>query len=140
MSRIFFDTNLFVYLFEGTDERAERVASLVERLTARRDQLYTSVMTLGEILVKPIEAGDLASHRILEEALSAHAVLVPFDRAAALVYAHVRQDRGIRPPDAIQLSCASVARVDLFVTNDDRLSRRVIPGIQFIAALDKAFL
>jgi len=56
------------------------------------------------------------------------------------MYASVRQDRSISPPDAIQLSCAAVAQVDLFVTNDDRLSRKVVPGIQFVAALDKVFL
>jgi predicted nucleic acid-binding protein len=49
----------------------------------------------------------------------------------------VRQDKSIRAPDAIQLSVAASARCDLFVTNDDRLSRKVIDGIQFIAALNR---
>ncbi len=49
-----------------------------------------------------------------------------------------RQDRSIRPPDAIQLACASAARVDLFITNDERLSRRVVPGIHFIQSLATA--
>ena len=66
--------------------------------------------------------------------------LDPFDQSVARMYASVRQDRSISPPDAIQLSCAAVAQVDLFVTNDDRLSRKVVPGIQFVAALDKVFL
>jgi predicted nucleic acid-binding protein len=49
-------------------------------------------------------------------------------------------DRTIRPPDAIQLACAAQANVDLFITNDDRLSHKVVPGIQFVTSLDKAFL
>ena len=47
---------------------------------------------------------------------------------------------GIRPPDAIQLACAAQVGVDLFITNDDRLSRLTIPGIQFLVPLARAFL
>lgn len=47
---------------------------------------------------------------------------------------------GIRPPDAIQLACAAQVGVDLFITNDDRLSRLTIPGIQFLVPLERAFL
>jgi len=44
------------------------------------------------------------------------------------------------PPDAIQLACAALVGVDLFVTNDDRLSRLTVPGIEFLVPLDRAFL
>ena len=53
MSRIFWDTNLFVYLLEGGGEAAERVASLRNRMIERKDELVTSALTLGEVLVKP---------------------------------------------------------------------------------------
>jgi predicted nucleic acid-binding protein len=46
----------------------------------------------------------------------------------------------IRPPDAIQLACAAQVGVDLFITNDDRLSRITIPGIEFLVPLARAFL
>ena len=29
---------------------------------------------------------------------------------------------------------------NLFITNDDRLSRSTVPGIQFIVSLERAFL
>ncbi len=66
--------------------------------------------------------------------------LIPFDKAAATIYAEIRHDRAIRPPDAIQLSCAASTRIDLFITNDDRLSQKVISGIQFVTSLERAFL
>jgi predicted nucleic acid-binding protein len=66
--------------------------------------------------------------------------IIPFDREGARVYARIRQDRSIRPPDAIQLSCAAAAGTDLFITNDARLSRKTIPGVQFIAPLAQVFL
>jgi len=140
MSRIFWDTNLFVYLLEDKGELADRVASLRERMIERNDELLTSALTLGEILVKPMEAGDETLMRRYEQAIAASATVVPFDRAAAPLFATVRRDRGIRPPDAIQLACAAAAGVDLFITNDDRLSRSVVPGIHFIQSLAAAAL
>jgi predicted nucleic acid-binding protein len=140
VSRIFWDTNLFIYLIEDLGERGERTAQLAERMIERGDELCTSTLTLGEILIKPLERHDLALKDKYEEMLSSRARLVPFDREAARFYAEIRQDRTIRPPDAIQLSCAAVARVDLFLTNDDRLSRKMIPGIQFVSSLEKAFI
>jgi predicted nucleic acid-binding protein len=140
VSRVFWDTNLFIYLFEGTDARAERVAAIRERMRERRDQLYTSTLTLGEILVKPIERGDEGLRAQYERTLTQTAQLVPFDREAARSYAEIRQDRAVRAPDALQLACAAVARVDLFITNDDRLGRCTVPGIHFIVSLERAFL
>lgn len=140
MSRIFWDTNLFVYLLEDKGELTERVLSLRERMIERNDELLTSALTLGELLVKPMEAGNEVLMRRYEQAIVAAATVVPFDQAAASVFAAVRRDRTIRPPDAIQLACASVAGVDLFITNDKRLSRGIVPGIQFIQSLAVAAL
>jgi len=140
MSRVFWDTNLFIYLIEGSGERAQRVSGMAERMLDRGDQLFTSVLTLGELLVKPIEKQDDRMREAYESVLSNNAVLVPFDKAAARIYASIRLDRSIAPPDAIQLSCAAAVRIDLFVTNDERLSRKKIPGIQFLTSLERAFL
>lgn len=61
-----------------------------------------------------------------------------FDLEAAAQYARVRQDKSIRPPDAIQLACAAAAGVHLFITNDDRLSRKDVQGIDFITSISRA--
>jgi hypothetical protein len=105
----------------------------------RGDQLLTSTMTIGEILVKPWRAGDQALCRKYEESLSRGAILIPFDIKAARIYAMVRSgNRDLKAPDALQLSCAASAGVDLFITNDDRLRREKVPGIQFVSSLDGA--
>ena len=140
MSRIFWDTNLFIYLIEEYGELSERVVALRRRMLSRNDQLYTSALTLGEVLVKPTELGREALRREYEAAISAGAIVIPFDVDAARIYAGIRRNREIRPPDAIQLACAGRARVDLFITNDDRLSEKTIPGIQFVTSLGKSFL
>ncbi len=106
----------------------------------RGEELCTSTLTLGEILIKPLERHDLSMREKYEEILSTRAIVIPFDKNAALFYAEIRQDRSIRPPDAIQLSCAAAARVDLFLTNDERLSREVVRGVHFVSSLEKAFV
>lgn len=139
MSRVFWDTNLFVYLVED-HAHAERVVALRQRMIERDDELLTSALTLGELLVKPMETGDHELRRRYERAVTTGATVLPFDAGAAPRFAEIRRDRSIRAPDAIQLACASTAGVDLFITNDDRLSRKKVRGIHFIQPFDKAML
>jgi hypothetical protein len=67
-------------------------------------------------------------------------LLIPFDQEAARLYADIPPERGIRAPAAVQRACAAHARVDLFITNDERLSRYRVAGIQFVASLAGSFL
>ena len=138
MSRIFWDTNLFIYLFEDYGELSKAVAELRMKMLARGDQLLTSTFTLGEILVKAMEQGDMTICRKYEEALNVTTLLLPFDVQAAKLYASLRCDRSLRAQDAVQLACAAAAQVDLFITNDNRLQGKQIAGIQFVVALDRA--
>lgn len=136
MSRIFWDTNLFIYLLEDYRELSRRTIELRRRMIQRGDQLLTSAMTLGEILVRPMEVADPAAAEKYEADLSRGSIIIPFDVKASRIYAKIRADRGVKPPDAIQLACAASAGVDLFVTNDTRLQGKYIPGIQFISSLE----
>jgi uncharacterized protein len=137
MSRIFWDTNLYIYLIEGKSLMAQQVAVLRRKMRARGDQLLTSTLTLGEVLVKPLQMGDLKLASLYKQELTLSSVLVPFDAKAAGTYARLRSDRALRAPDAIQLACAATAGVDLFVTDNIRLYSKQIPGIQFIVPLDR---
>ena len=140
MSRVFWDTNLFVYLMEGTGSRAETVVALRERMIERGDELLTSTLTLGELLVKPVETGDDGLRDRYLRAMDEGVTVLSFDARAALRFAAIRGDRSIRAPDAIQLACAAAHGTDLFITNDDRLSRKNVPGIGFIQSLQRTFL
>ena len=138
MSKIFWDTNLFIYLMEEYGEHSRRTRALALRMRARNDLLFTSTLSLGEVLVKPLEENQTGLVARFEEILERRAVLIPFDPEAAKVYASVRRDRSIKIADAIQLACAAKEKVDLFVTNDEHLSQKVVPGIHFISSLEKA--
>jgi uncharacterized protein len=139
MANIFWDTNLFIYLLEGSAGFGAAVRDLRRRMLHRHDRLFTSAMTVGEVLVKPLSTG----HRSLAERYRAlfsaqELTISPFGLDAAEAYARIRQDRAINPADAVQLACAAAADIDLFITNDGRLSRKNVPGIKFISVLSEA--
>ena len=137
MSRIFWDSNLFIYFLEGNDERAAATKKLRTSMLDRGDELLTSTLTVGEILVKPAARGDQVRCRHYEDVLGRTALILPFDLKAARRYADIRSHTSIKGPDAIQLACAGEAGTDLFVTNDRRLQGKRIDGIQFIVALEQ---
>lgn len=137
MSRIFWDTNLFIYLLEQNNQFSPMTKQLRTRMLTRGDQLFTSTMTLGEILIKPMQIGDTDRCRRYEQAISSAATIVPFDVQAARLYASIKSSRAVQAPDALQLSCAASVGIDLFITNDDRLQNRQVAGIQFIAPLTR---
>ena len=137
MSRVFWDTNLFIYLFENYGAMSQDTAALRTRMLSRGDQLLTSTLTLGEVLVKPLEQGDAVLYAKYETALTTVVTTVPFDVKAAKIYADLRSDRSLRAPDAIQLACAAAANSDLFITNDRRLQGKQVQGIHFISSLDR---
>ena len=138
MSRVFWDTNVFIYLFEGEGSILKQVSALRESMLARGDQLITSALTVGEILVKPTEQRDGELARKYVEAIEATALILPFDAKCTTIYAGLRCDRSLKPPDAIQLACAAEFGVDLFITNDAKLHKKRVQGIQFIVPLERA--
>lgn len=137
MSRIFWDTNLFIYLFEGHAEFLAPTQALRERMRERKDELLTSVMTLAEIQVGPRRSKDFSRSDAYRDAIRQTCTVLAFDEAAADIYAQLRENPAIKPPDAIQLSCAAAAGVEVFITNDRNLQRITVPGIHFVTSLDR---
>ena len=96
--------------------------------------------SLGQIATGTIRAPRDFDVRDHEATIRQIATILPFDAACAPRYAAIRADRTIKAPDAIQLACAAAVGVDLFITNDDRLSRKHVPDVKFIASLERAYL
>lgn len=139
MSRIFLDTNFFIYLVEGSGARAARAKQLLRAFSARRDEVLTSVMSMGEMLVLPLRSDDQAlaqKYRIIFRGPGI--AVLPFVEEAAEAFARIRIDKKVKPTDAIHLATAGHAGCDLFLTNDERLNGLIVPGIHFITSFDKA--
>jgi predicted nucleic acid-binding protein len=137
MSRIFFDTNIFIYLFEDYEPFSSMVDGCWRRMILRGDKLITSAMTLGELLVKPTKLGAASLIEQYDRTIRSRAQLVNFDASVAWRYASLRATHTLHNADAIQLACAAHYGVDLFITNDKRLHSLNVPGIGFIAPLEK---
>jgi predicted nucleic acid-binding protein len=137
MSRIFFDTNLFIYMFEGQEPYRTRMLEIRKRMMDRSDRLVTSAMTLGEVLVKPTKLGQTSLIEQYDRAIRSTSEVVSFDAQVAWRYASLRATHTLRSADAIQLACAAHSGVDLFITNDVQLQKLNVPGIGFIAPLER---
>lgn len=138
MSRIFWDTNIYIYLLEGVAPFFELASTLRNRMVERKDELLTSTMTLGELQVGPRRLGHAATADRYRDTVLQTGTVLPFDLKAADLYAQLRMNPSIKSPDAIQLSCAASAGVELFITNDAALHRLSVPGIHFITSLANA--
>jgi len=138
MSKVFFDTNLFIYMFEGMEPFRSRALEIRRRMIDRRDQIVTSAMTLGEVLVKPTRLGQTSLVEQYDRAIRSTAQVVSFDAQIARRYASLRATHTLRNADAIQLACAAHFGVDLFITNDEYLLKLDVPGIGFIASFQNA--
>jgi predicted nucleic acid-binding protein len=137
MSKVFFDTNVFIYMFEGLEPFRSRALEIRKRTIERGDQIVTSAMTLGEILVKPTKLGLTSLIDQYDRAIRTTARVVSFDASVAWRYASLRATHALRNADAIQLACASHFGVDLFITNDNALHSLNVPGIGFISSLER---
>jgi predicted nucleic acid-binding protein len=137
MSRIYWDTMLFVYWLEDHPQHAPNVKRIFEKMEQRRDVLCTSTFTMAELLVGPKKqrAPDV-SQRIKDFLRSSAVDLLPFTEGTAEQYSTIRAANHVSPADAIHLASAAEADVNLFLTNDHRLRGLVIPGIHFIAGMD----
>jgi predicted nucleic acid-binding protein len=134
MSRVFWDTMMFIYLLDEHPTFEPQVRSKLERSYSRGDSLVTSYLALGELM-----AGSKQSAVKRDSIRTAISNLgfsfLPFDGACPAVFAKLRFESKLKAPDAIHLACAASASVDMYLTGDAQLlNRRLhVPGIQFIA-------
>ena len=137
MSRIYWDTMLFVYWLEDHPVYAKRVRQILTKIEERHDQLCTSAFTVGEVLVGPYKLGALNTAKQVREFFESSFIeVLPYTLSTAELYARIRVDQGVSAADAIHLACAAEIRTDVFVTNDASLPGKIVPGIQFIVGLD----
>lgn len=134
MSRIFWDTMLFIYLLEDHPAYASRARQLLVRSRRRGDSLFTSCLALGEVMAGAERSADprkaVAVRTIVQEMGFS---CLPFDEGAISSFAQLRAKKKVKIADSIHLACAASGGIDLFLTGDKELVRLDVPGIQFIA-------
>jgi predicted nucleic acid-binding protein len=142
VSRIYWDSMLFIYWLEGNPRFGKRVDAIWSRMQERNDQLLTSALAFGEVFAGAYRRGANQERvrQVKAELEIAVSEVIPFTSETADLYGRIRGSLKISSADAIHIACAAQARIDLFLTNDNNLIGKVIPGIQFIAGLDSNIL
>lgn len=115
--RIYLDTNFVIRFIESEDRGLLRV---IEDAAVGLMELFTSELTLAEVLVGPLKANDGTLASQYEEFLTTDDVLqvVPISRAILRESAHIRAVYGGRTPDAIHCATALHAKCSLLLSSD----------------------
>lgn len=123
------DTACFIYFIEGHPQYAPLLRPLFAAADVGALALVTTAITLLEVLVVPLRAGDEALASRYERLLTQGRgiTLVETGAAQARLAAQLRARTGIRVPDALQLAAALSAGCTAFVTNDRALPS--LPGL-----------
>jgi predicted nucleic acid-binding protein len=129
--RIGIDSNVFIYLFDGTGPLADTAAFLLDAVEAGRVEAVLATIGLTEVLTRPAALGDGAIfERYADELRSLpHLRLVPLDDEIAVDAAWGRSG-GRDLGDAVHIATARRAAATGFVTNDRRVRARV--GVEIV--------
>ena len=121
------DTAPFIYHFEEHPDFSPIARLLFSRYDDPDDPLQaaTSVITVTEVLVRPLQLGqeDIAATYKRELMSQRGLTVVPVYLAIAIRAAELRARYRFPVPDAVQLATAIETGCQLFVTNDSRLRR-----------------
>lgn len=125
--RVGLDTSVFIYHIEGTTKYAESAGAALDQIARGILQGVTSILTLMEMAVKPLQEGrpDVADQYDILLASYPNLTLAQLDRATARRAAELRATHRLRPADALQVAACLCQGATAFLTNDSAL-RRVI--------------
>jgi predicted nucleic acid-binding protein len=123
--RVGLDTPVFIYHIEGTARFAEPAGVALDELAGGAFAGVTSVLTLLEIAVKPLQLGrpDVAEEYEVLLANYPNLAVTAIDRPTAHRAAELRATHRLRPADALQLAACLEQGATAFLTNDRELQR-----------------
>ncbi|MGZ6269983.1 MAG: type II toxin-antitoxin system VapC family toxin [Candidatus Limnocylindrales bacterium] len=122
-TRLALDSNVFIYLFEGSGHEADRAAELADAIGAGLVEGSLSALGLAEILAEPARQGAAQLLERYEAELTSfeHLTLAPVDVVVARDAALLRVTGELSLADAIHLASARRVGATAFVTNDRRI-------------------
>jgi len=123
--RIGLDTPIFIYHLEGTTHLAGLAGVALDELAGGAFSGVTSVLTLMEIAVKPLQLRrpDIAEEYEVLLANYPNLVIAALDRPTARRAADLRAGYRLRPADALQVAACLEQGATAFLSNDRDLRR-----------------
>jgi predicted nucleic acid-binding protein len=118
------DTAPLIYFIEQNLTYLEIVRGFFQTMSMGEFQVVTSTLTLTEVMVYPLRAGNIELAQQYREILFSEENLttVPVSPAIAELAAQLRATQNLKTPDAIQIATAIDRGATFFLTNDLRLS------------------
>jgi len=125
-----FDTMSLIYFIEDHPTYSKVVDPFFEAIERGEFTVATSMITLLEVLVRPIRSGDTKLVQRYRDILFSMDGLsiVPLDQPIAEEAARLRAFHNLRTPDSIQMATAISVGASFFLTNDTRLPS--LPGLK----------
>lgn len=123
VNRLAIDTAPYIYYVENHPIYAEKVDVIFGIIETQSIVIITSVMTLTETLMKPLQANDKALIDAYNDLLTQNVQLVPITAPIARSAAELRARYKLHTPDALHIATAIDAGCDAFLTNDLGLKR-----------------
>lgn len=119
------ETAPFIYFVEQHPTYVDRMRTIFHQVHRGTPQVITSVITLTEVLVMPIQTNHTQYQQEYREMLlnTAHITTLPVSSAIADRAAYLRAQYGVRTPDALHVATAIISECDAFLTNDFALKR-----------------
>lgn len=121
--RVGLDSNVLIYLLDGSGALADKAAAIVDSIAAGEAEGILATLALTEICSGPARTHDAAMvERYADELSSMENVrLVALSGDVAVDAAVIRGSSSLSIADAVQLATARSAGATLFVTNDRRI-------------------
>jgi predicted nucleic acid-binding protein len=131
-ARVGIDSNVLIYLLEGSGEMADAAGALLDAIAAGQGHGVLATLAIAEVGGGPARWGDAAMvERYADELASLDGVVtIPLDRAIAVDAAILRADGPLSLADSIHLATARAGNASAFVTNDRRILP--LPGLQIV--------
>jgi predicted nucleic acid-binding protein len=131
---------LFIYLLEANPGFSAEASRIYSSLVANDDDVCTSILTVGEVMVMPVLLKSAQRQQIVKAFFASGTVrILPIDFEAMDRFARLRATTRIAPADVLHLACAAAFGVDYFLTNDKTLHKQQVDGIGRIVGLDFKF-
>jgi len=122
---VYVDTAPFIYYVEKREPYFAKMLNIFKYITQTNIPIYTSTLTLAEVLNKPFEQNNAKIVSTYRE-LFYHTADVNTINITTLIAesaARLRASYNLKTPDALHISTAIETKCDVFLTNDKVLQR-----------------